>query len=214
METVTNLEQSSLGSLVSLPGYQVYEYQLVLVLPEAIREKLRRVKQHFAQQFNLPAVANSAILLPLVKFKQRQLLEAKLRHGLQEITLGWRPFAVNLKDYAAHPTHTIVIPVTSKPALQRCVQSLKPIQSLMRLDKEQSAYFPVEHQIIIASRLRPGIFEKAWKQYAERQFTGQFLSDAALLLKRQPGELHWKIAQRFEFRDLPVGIKQGNLFEV
>jgi hypothetical protein len=214
METIASIEQSSMGSLVALPGYQVYDYQLVLVLPEGIREKLRRVKQQFSVQFNLPSVATGAIMLPLVKFKQRQLLEAKLRHALQEITLGWRPFPVNLKDYAAQPTHTIAIPVTSKSSLQRCVQSLKPIQHLMRLDKEQAAFFPNEHQVIIASRLRPGIFEKAWKQYSGRQFTGQFLSDAALLLKRQPGDLHWQIAQRFEFRDLPVGIKQGNLFEV
>jgi 2'-5' RNA ligase len=207
------MEINQFGSLQALPGYQVYEYQLVLVLPEALKDKLRKVKLQFFEQFNLPAVASMAILLPLVKFKQRQLLEQKLRHSLNQLVMGWRPFTVNLKDYACQPSHSIYIPVTSKNKLQDCVRSLKTMQQLMRLDKDQQAFFPAEHQVVVASRLKPGVYEKAWQVYAHRQFTGQFQADAALLLKRRSGDMHWQIAQRFEFRNLPVGTVQACLFE-
>jgi hypothetical protein len=33
-----------------------------------------------------------------------------------------------------------------------------------------------------------------------------------LLLKRRQGDLSWQIAQRFEFMNLPVTTKQGELF--
>jgi hypothetical protein len=207
------MEINQYGSLQALPGYQVYEYQLVLVIPEALKEKLRKVKMQFFEQFNLPAVSSMAILLPLVKFKQRQILEQKVRHSMNQLLMGWRPFTVNLKDYAGQPSHSIYIPVTSKNKLQDCVRSLKGMQQILRLDKEQSAYFPAEHQVILASRLKPGVYEKAWQQFAQRQFTGQFQADAALLLKRRSGDIHWQIAQRFEFRNLPVGTVQTSLFE-
>ncbi|ULQ52373.1 hypothetical protein [Flavihumibacter fluvii] len=208
------MEVNQFGNLLAMPGYQVYEYQLILVLPEALKDKLKKVKQQFVEQFNLPASASSAIFLPLVKFRQRQLLEQKVRHALNQLIMGWRPFTVNLKDYASQPSHSIFIPVTSKNRLQDCVKSIKSIQHLLRLDKEQAAFFPAEHQVIVASRLKPGIYEKAWQQYATRHFTGQFQADAALLLKRKAGDQHWQIAQRFEFRDLPVGIVQTSLFQV
>ncbi|MBZ5857970.1 2'-5' RNA ligase family protein [Flavihumibacter profundi] len=214
METMqSTTEVNQYGSLVSLQGYQVYEYQLVLVLPEALKEKLRKVKLQFAEQFDMPSAKSSAIMLPLVKFKQRQLLEQKLRHSLQQLIMGWQPFPVNLKGFASQPSHSIYIPVTSKNHLQQCTKSLKTIQHFLRPDKDQAAFFPGEHQVIVASRLKPGIYDKAWKQYAAKQFTAQFMAEAALLLKRRPGELHWQIAQRFEFRNLPVGIRQASLFE-
>jgi len=140
-----SMEINQFGSLQALPGYQVYEYQLVLVIPEVLKEKLRKVKLQFFEQFNLPPISSMAILLPLVKFKQRQLLEQKLRHSLNQVLMGWRPFTVNLKDYAGQPSHSIYIPVTSKNKLQDCVRSLKGMQQILRLDKEQSAYFPAEH---------------------------------------------------------------------
>jgi len=207
------MEINQYGNLQTLPGYQVYEYQLVLVLPEALKDKLRKVKARFFDQFNLPAVSSMAVLLPLVKFKQRQLLEQKLRYALNQLITGWRPFTVNLKDYAAQPSHSIYIPVTSKHKLQDCVRSLKTIQQFLRPDKEQQPFFPIEHQVVVASRLKPAVFEKAWQVYAHRQFSGQFQADAALLLKRKSGDIHWQIAQRFEFRNLPVGTVQASLFE-
>jgi hypothetical protein len=203
----------SYKGLVNLPGYQLYEYQLVLAIPEALKEKLRKVKQQFHEQFNLPLSGNTAILLPLVKFKQRQLLEEKMRQSLQQLILGWRPFSVNLKDYGSQPSHSIFIPLTSKTLLHECSRDLKSIQQLLRTDKEHAPYFIGEHQFTIASRLAPGIFEKAWQQYSGRHFTGQFLAEACLLLKRKTGEQYWQITQRFELRNLPVGVKQTSLFD-
>lgn len=195
-----------------MPGYQVYEYQLVLAIPESVRDRVRRVRQQFADQFPHSQPASAAILLPLVKFRQRQMLEQRVKAALEQLVLGWRPFTVNLKDYGALPTHSIYIPVTSKTALQQCTRELRSLQHLLRPDSAHSPYYPQEHQLLVATRLGPGVYEKAWQQYAHRHFNAQFLVDACLLLKRAAGEKHWQITRRFELRDLPVGIKQMDLW--
>lgn len=202
------------GSLLAMPGYQIYEYQLILVLPEALKEKIRKQKQQFYTRFNLPQASTAGIFLPLVKFRQRQLLEQKVRFALNQLITGWRPFPVNLKDYGFQPTHSVYIPVTSRNKLQEAVKSLRTINHLLKLDKDQTAFYPADHQVTIASRLRPGVYEQASQEYAHRHFTGQFMADAALLLKRKMGEPYWQIAQRYEFRDLPVGAVQASLFQV
>ena len=203
----------------AMPGYQVYEYQLVLALPESLKEKLRKAKIQLYENNGWPMPKSQAIFLPLVKFRQRQLLEEKVLRSLNQLIMGWRPFSITLKDYKSQPTHSIVIPVasrndsTAQVGLAASQRDLKTIQHLLRPDREHPAWFPQEHQVVLASRLGAAQFEKAWQQYAPRHFTGQCLVDACLLLKRKSGDLHWQIAQRFEFRDLPVGVRQGNLFE-
>ena len=51
-----------------------------------------------------------------------------------------------------------------------------------------------------------------WLEYSHRQFTGRFIADAMLLLKRSVGEKKYEIAGRFEFENLPVNTSQGELF--
>ncbi|WP_332733051.1 2'-5' RNA ligase family protein [Flavihumibacter sp.] len=200
------------NGLFSMPGYQVYEYQLVLAIPDTIKDRIRKLRQQFSEQYNLPVPRNSAVMIPLVKFRQRQLLEEKMRSSLHQLVMGWRPFTVNLKDYKSMPTHSIYIPVTSKSALQQCGRELKSMQHLLRPDTNHNPFFPQEQQLIIAAKLPPGIYEKAWQQYAYRHFNAQFMVDACLLLKRKSGGQHWQILQRMELKDMPVGVKQGMLF--
>lgn len=205
--------------LSGLPGYQVYEYQLVLAIPEALKEKIRKVRIQLYENNGWSLPKSNAIILPLVKFRQRQMLEEKVVRSLNQLIMGWRPFSLTLKDFRSQPTHSIVIPVASRhdasgqSGLAPSVRDLKSIQHLLRPDKEHAAWFPQEHQVVLASRLGPGQFEKAWQGYASRQFTGQCLVDACLLLKRKTGDQHWQILQRIEFRDLPVCPRQGRLFE-
>jgi hypothetical protein len=63
-------------------------------------------------------------------------------------------------------------------------------------------------------KLKPWQYEKGWLEYSQKHFTGKFIADAMLLLKRLPNEKPWKIAGRFEFQNLPVSTAgtQGILF--
>jgi len=85
-------------------------------------------------------------------------------------------------------------------------------QKLMKLDDDHKPHFIMEPHLTIARKLLPWQYEKGWLEYSNKHFTGRFIADAMLLLKRPVGEKAYQIAQRFEFQNLPVTTKQGNLF--
>ncbi len=151
-------------------------------------------------------------MLPLVKFKQRQLLEERMRNSLLTMVSGWKPLQLQYRDFSSQPTHSIFIPMISRQHWQPLLRDLKGMQHMLRPDKEQAPFFVNEPVFTLASRLPPGIYDKAWLQYSHRQFTAQFKADACFLLKRSAGDSHWQILQRIEWRNLPMGVQQASLF--
>jgi hypothetical protein len=66
--------------------------------------------------------------------------------------------------------------------------------------------------LTIARKLQPWQYEKGWLEYSNKNFTGRFIADGMLLLKRPLDEKKYQVVQRFEFQNLPVTTKQGELF--
>ncbi len=83
---------------------------------------------------------------------------------------------------------------------------------MLKMDKDHKPHFIDDPFITIARKLLPWQYEKGWLEYSHRNFTGRFIADSMLLLKRREGEKAYQIVQRFEFLNLPVSIKQGALF--
>ena len=101
----------------------------------------------------------------------------------------------------------------SKIAVRSLIKQIRSeTQRLMKLNDENKPYFNIDPHFVIARKLDPSQYEKAWLDFSNRHFTGRFIADAMLLLKRHQGEKAWQIVQRFEFKNLPVNIKQGELF--
>ncbi len=76
----------------------------------------------------------------------------------------------------------------------------------------QRSAFMIDPHITIARKLLPWQYEKGWQEFSPRHFTGSFIADSMLLLRRYEDEKYFQIAQRFEFMNLPVATKQGELF--
>jgi 2'-5' RNA ligase len=195
----------------TMPGYRVNEYLLVLSPHEELRNKIIQVRQQFEQAYQTKT--NGRPHVPLVNFVQYELMEERLKNRLHLIAMGHYPFKVELKDYGSFPTHTIFINVTTKAPVQELVKTIRTTaQKLMKLNDENKPHFLSEPHINIAQKLKPWQYEKGWLEYSHRQFTGRFIADGMLLLKRKAGEQHYQIVQRFAFENLPVSIKQGELF--
>jgi hypothetical protein len=95
--------------------------------------------------------------------------------------------------------------------VQALVRELKSAQALMK-HKDIKPHFIEESNVAIARKLVPWQYEKAWLEYSHRHFTGRFIAESMLLLKRPVDEMKYQIVKRFEFMNLPVATKQGNLF--
>lgn len=196
-----------------MPGYRINEYLLVLAPPEDLWQKIVRIKEEFSEKYKVPSARYLKPHIALTNFMTLEMMEEKLIQRLQLVAMGLAPFKIELKDYGSYPSHTIFINVTSKLPIQNMVRQLKEAQRLMKLNNENKPHFIDQPHIAIARKLKPWQYEEGWLEFSNRHFTGKFIADHMLLLKRKAGEkTALQIAKRFEFQNLPVTTKQGNLF--
>jgi 2'-5' RNA ligase len=198
---------------ITMPGYRVYEYLLVLNPHEELRSRIMEVRKEFSKEYHLTSERGGKPNLPLVHFLNYEMMEGRILNRLKAIALGFPPFKVELKNFGSFPTHTIYINVTSKMPIQGLVKEIRTqTQRLMTINDETKPYFILEPHITIGRKLKPWQYEKGWLEYSGKHFTGRFIADAMLLLKRQSKESPWMVAERFQFQNMPVATKQGELF--
>jgi 2'-5' RNA ligase len=202
----------------TLPGYQVNEYLLVFNPHEELRNKIMEVKQHFYDTYKAASAKWGKPHITLVNFVQYEMIEERIINRLKMVAMGYHPVKIELKDYGSFPSHTIYINITTKMPIQNLVKKIRSqTQRLMKLDDDHKPHFILEPHLTVARRLEPWQYEKGWLEYSNKHFTGRFIADAMLLLKRPVGEpdgyrAKYQVVQRFEFQNLPVDTKQGELF--
>jgi 2'-5' RNA ligase len=205
--------QLSTARTMPVQGYAITEYLLVLHPHEELRNKITQVKKEFYANYQLPSALAGKPHITLVNFLQYGLMEERIVNRLKAVAMGYSPLEVALKDYGSFPSHTIYVNVTSKMPIQSLVREIRHnAQRLMKLNSDNQPHFIMEPHITVARKLLPWQYEKGWLEYSHRQFTGRFIADGMLLLKRPEGGQAWQIVQRFNFQNLPVSTKQGNLF--
>lgn len=196
-----------------LPGYRIYEYLLVLSPHEELRNKIMSVKNEFYEKYKAENARWGKPHITLVNYVQYELKEERIINHLNTIAMGFQPVKIELKDYGSFPSHTIYINITSKVPVQSLVKQIRTeTQRLMKLNDDNKPHFILEPHLTIARKLKPWQYEQGWLEYSHRHFTGRFIADGMLLLKRPVGEMKYQVAKRFEFQNLPVATKQGELF--
>jgi 2'-5' RNA ligase len=188
------------------------EYLLVLNPREELCARIQRVKKEFYDAYQAPTAIGGKPNLTLVRFTQLELMEERIVQRLRTIAMGFCPFKVELKDFGSYPSHTIFINVTSKLPIRGLIVEIRDVQRLMKLDKDHKPHFIDEPHLPIARKLLPWQYEKAWLEYSNKSFTGRFIADAMLMLRRREGDRAWQITERFAFQNLPVSTRQGELF--
>ena len=207
---ITNLKQ--------IPGYNYNEYLLVLNPHQDLHDKIMLIKKEFSEKYKTTIALYSKPHITLVNFVQFEMIEERLVNRLKIIAAGYKPFKVDLKDYGSFPSHTIFINVASKQQVQNLGKVLRPAQQLMTLNKDNKPHFINDPHLTVARKLLPWQYEKGWLDYSHHYFSGCFIADGMLLLKRQlwsDGDHQtgkYQLVQRFEFMNSSVNIKQGELF--
>lgn len=203
METIVN----------TIPGYRVYEYLLVLSPHEELWNRVMKIKDDFADKYKSDHARWGKPHITLVNFLQYAMMEERIVNRLRTVAMGFPPFKVELKDFGSFPSHTIYINVTSKLPVQNLVKEIRTDgQRLMKLNDDNKPHFIMEPHLTIARKLKPWQYEKGWLEYSNKHFTGRFIADGMTLLRRPEGEMKYHAVQHFEFQNLPVNTKQGELF--
>lgn len=203
METIVN----------TIPGYRVYEYLLVLSPHEELRNKIMKVKEEFSTTYKSDNARWGGPQIVLLTFSQYEMMEERILNRLRTVAMGYPPFKVELKDFGSFPSHTIYINVTSNIPIQSLIKTIRADgQRLMKLNDDNKPHFIMEPHVTIARKLKPWQYEKGWLEYSNKHFTGRFIADEMTLLKRPGGEMKYHLLRKFEFQNLPVLTKQGELF--
>jgi len=197
---------------ISLPGYKVFDYLLVLNPHEELRNRIISLRKEFNSSYHIVS-GNIKPNLLLASFRNFEMMEERIINKLKPLALGYPPFKIELKDFGSFPSHTIYINVISKIPIQTLVKTIRSeVQRLMKFDDEHKPYFSLEPHITIAGKLKPWQYEKGWLEYSDKHFAGRFIADGMLLLKRQGKDDPWQIVHRFDFQNMPIITKQGELF--
>ncbi len=202
----------------TIPGYRVYEYILVISPQEELWNRIMKVKEDFSTVYKLDNARWGKPQITIVNFHQHEMMEERIINRLRMIAMSYPPFKVELKDFGSFPSHTIYINVTSKLPVQKLVKEIRTEgQRLMKLNDDKKPHFIMEPHITIARKLKPWQYEKGWLEYSNKHFTGRFIASSMTLLKRPVDEsdsnrMKYHTVQKFEFQNLPVTTKQGELF--
>lgn len=192
---------------------RVNEYLIVLKPHDELVNKIKSIRDEFAEKFQTASAHYLKPHLALVNFFGLEMSEERLVNRLLSISMGLIPVKIELKDYGSYPSHSIFINVTSKIPLLSIIEQLKRAQALMKLSKDNKPHFIEDPHILISRKLKVWQFEQGWLEFSHRHFTGRFIADSFLLLKRKANSnSSFQIVKRFEFQNLPVSTFQGKLF--
>jgi 2'-5' RNA ligase len=195
------------------PDYRVYQYLLILSPPEELRNKIMEIKKVFYDKYKADTTLWSKPHITLTKFVQFGIAEDRIINRLHCIAMGYPPIKIELQDYGSFPSHTIFININHKLPIQNLVIQIRTeAHRLLKLSAGNTPQYIMNPHLSIAKNLLLWQYERSWPEYCQKHFTGMFIADAMLLLKRQVGTLKYQIAQRLEFQNLPVTTKQGELF--
>ena len=196
--------------LLKMPGHRQVEYTIILNPSESLREKIIKVRNDIHSKYHTIPLSGKPNI-KLAKFLCYEMMEEKLIDHLKMVAMGMPAFKATLKDYGSFPSHTLFINVTAKIPLQMLMKDLRTARRLIK-SSDPEPYFTNEFYIPIAIKLSEDQYEKVFEEYRHRQFTGSFIADSMLLLKRRAGDKNYQIAELLEFMNLPVSVKQGELF--
>jgi 2'-5' RNA ligase len=200
------------NTISTIPGYHLNEYLVVLTPHEELRQKIMHLKKEFSEKYEAKVSVGLKPHMAVLRFSQLEMMEERIINRLHAIAMGFPPFKIELCDYGSFPSHTIYVKVTTKIPVQLLQKQMKGFQRLLKPDNDHKPHFMEEPHIAIARKLLPWQYEKGWLEYQHRHFSGRFIADGMLLLKRKESEKNYQAFQRFEFENLPVNTRQGDLF--
>ncbi|GAA4320903.1 2'-5' RNA ligase family protein [Flaviaesturariibacter amylovorans] len=197
--------------IASLPGYRIHEYRLVVPLSEALQERIGTLRERLYERHRVKAGPEAPPALALLHFHAFEKTESRLLERLQGVAMGVAPFKVELQNFSAYPSHSIYINVPTRAPFQELVKELKKLKWLMNIQGHEP-HFISEPQLVLAQRLKPMPFIGMWMECEHSEFSGRFIADELLLLRRNAERGRWEELRRFELQQVGSVVKQGELF--
>ena len=190
-------------------GNQLYEYMLLIKLPEELQRRVEAERMSLKQNYQIEQPQTGRPNVSLARFKAGKLMENKIINGLQKIAMAEKPFMIELCNYDGYPMHAVFIKIKNQESVIALIKKLKKARPLMTAAGDEP-YFLIDPQIALAGRLEPDKYIEIMKACQHKKFEDSFLADSFVLLRK--GEKQYQLVKCFEFKGLKVLKNQGVLF--
>lgn len=163
-------------------------YFIGIVPPSPVYEEALQVKQYFFDQYGSKGALKSPPHITLhMPFKWDEQKEEKLISLLSEFVANCavKPFALQLENFDCFEPRVIFIAVEKSGPLFLLQQELKRFcktnLNLFNATFKEHAYHP--HLTVAFRDLRKPDFYKAWNEFKDKPFEGNFIVNEFVLLK-------------------------------
>lgn len=190
---------------------QLFEYQLVIDLPEDLRLKIETERVELTNNYGILQPSTGRPAVSLTRFKANKMMERKIINKLQQVVIEQKPFMIELKDFGSYPMHAVFIEINNQEKVLELIKNLKQARPLMKAGGDEP-HFLSDPQMVLAGRLANDKFIEIMKAYEHKKFAGNFLADSFLLLKKNEAEKKYEVVKRFAFEIEAVKKPQGVLF--
>ena len=200
-----------MSNALVMPGYRISEYRLIIPLSEALQQSVMQVRKELHERYRIPLPFELKPSLTILHCHAYEGMEAKLLERMQQVATRSSAFKVEVQNFAAYPSHTIYLHVPTRSPFNELTKELKVVKSLTKVP-DHDPHFINEPHLLIAQKLKPFQFTRMWMDCEHTQFTGRFMANSMVLLKRSLVSNQYEELRRFEFASLAQSVKQGTLF--
>lgn len=83
---------------------------------------------------------------------------------------------------------------------------------MIKADQQHKPHFIAEPHLTIVRKLLPWQYEKGWLEYSHSEFTGRFIADHVLLMRKQAETKRYEVVGRFKMLGKKHVVEQASLF--
>ena len=180
------------------PGTSLYF--IALIPPTPFFEEAQALKEYFRDQYQSKASLNSPPHITLhMPFQWKEAKEEKLVKALSDFSFGKKSFCVSFNNFSCFAPKVIYIDIRPSESLNALQHELHRLcKTELNMFNAQYRDLPFHPHLTLAFRdLKKELFPKAWQEFEEKKFSGDFMIDKITLLKHD-GK-HWKVFHDFHF---------------
>jgi 2'-5' RNA ligase len=161
-------------------------YFIAIIPPMQIRNEIQLLKEYFKDTYQSKAALNSPPHITLhMPFQWKEPKEEKLLSALKKFAAGKSEVEVQLNGFSCFAPRVIYVNVQESEPLHLLQTELhRYCKTELNLFNAQYRAMPFHPHITLAFRdLKKDKFERAWTEFKERTFTGDFVTNKITLLK-------------------------------